>query len=118
MAMKALLLLASIALPLSACGGAPEHDGGSDEEVAEASSELRFAITRVVDFDVDPSGAPIADGTIIDNVYASWGVTFTGILCGSSGCSNGHAYARRWGSTNIVTQIPPTMGLPIFDARW
>ena len=77
---------------------------------------------RLINFDQDASGNPIADGTIIDTTYtSSLGVTFSGIKCtpGQS-CANGHAYARGSVSAkspqNVVTQ--DATGLPIFDARF
>src|SRR5207253_672193 len=68
-----------LALPLSACVAAPaETDTGSTEQAMSLSKTTR------IDFDVDPNGAAIADGTVVDNVYASLGVHFSAIYCGNT----------------------------------
>ncbi|HVW25155.1 MAG TPA: hypothetical protein VHC69_07265 [Polyangiaceae bacterium] len=115
--MKTVLLLALAALPLTACGGAIEDEGSTDGRVGTSESDLTATFTELVDFDHDPSGNAIADGTAVDNVYSSLGVTLSSIVCTSSGCTSGqHAYARTWGSTNIASLFAsPTV--PVFDAR-
>ncbi len=116
--MKNALLLALAALPLVACGGAVE-----DDDVGTSQGELAnpYPSTYLVNFDRDPSGNPIADGSIIDTTYSSYGVTFSGIKCTpGQGCVSGHAFAR--GSVaaqspqNVVTQ--DAKSLPFFDAHY
>jgi hypothetical protein len=123
--MKTLVLVALAALPVIGCAGAIDGEGSqSDGTIASSESELSFTVNYLVDFDHDPSGNPIADGTIVDNVYAAWGVTFSGILCTpGAGCASGHAYARAdITGNNIVTPVPPGLTPPAhfeaeFDAR-
>jgi hypothetical protein len=108
--MKTMVLVALAALPVLGCAGAIDGEGSPpDGKVASSESELSLNVDYLVDFDHDPAGNPIADGTIVDNVYAAWGVTFSGSLCTPGvGCTNGHAYARAdFAGNNIVTPVPP-----------
>jgi hypothetical protein len=109
--MKRFILLA--ALPLSACVAAPvESDTGSTQEAMSLWNTTR------INFDTDPNGAAIADGTVVDNTYASLGVTLSAIYCGNGSCVPASAYARVPGnaSNNGVSLF--NTGFPYFDARW
>ena len=120
--MKNVLFLALAALPLVACGGAVEDERSPDENVGTSENELANPSSYIVNFDFDPSGNALADGAVIDTVYASaLGVTFSGIKCApGQGCVNGHAFARASvgaeSAPNVVTQDAST--LPFFNARY
>jgi len=119
--MKTLLHVALAALPVIGCAGAIDGEGSQPEGTSASSeSELSYTVNYLVDFDHDPSGNPIPDGTIVDNVYAAWGVTFSGILCTpGAGCTSGHAYARAdFGGNNIVTPVPPGLTTGHYEAQF
>ena len=105
----ALLLTMLASLPLGACAMAP-LEGEGDGQVSSSSDELAMwyvsnPAPTLIDFDTDPKGAPIADGTIIDTTYTSLGVTFSCIVC-----SSGHAFARGPGrARNGVTLVAPPL---------
>jgi hypothetical protein len=61
-----------------------------------AASAARADYVVNIHFDTAPGGAPIANGDVVDTLYAARGVTFSAI--GSECGSNGHAYA----STNRI----------------
>ena len=110
--MKRIIWLA--ALPLTACVAAP-----AEPDTGEAHEAMTLGITTRVDFDVDPNGAAIADGTAVDNTYAAVGVHFSSIYCGATAsCGPASAYARAGGnaSNNGVSLF--SYGWPWFDARW
>jgi hypothetical protein len=79
-----------------------------------------------INFDTDSNGAAIADGTVIDNAYASQGVTFSSIYCGNTAtCSPASAYARAGGNTGTGSLDSANNGVslwntgwPVFDARY
>ena len=52
------------------------------------------AATVTINFDVDPLGDPIPDGTIVDTVYQVFGVTFRRVTNGVSACSGTNVYAN------------------------
>jgi hypothetical protein len=52
-------------------------------------------LKRMIDFDHDPLGAAIASGSVVDNTYAAWGVTFANEgphICGPD------VYAKAFGT--------------------
>jgi len=57
------------------------------------------ATTRVIDFEKDPAGSPIASGTEVTSQFAPWGVTFT------SAPAPGASHV-----TTVVNYIPTTSG--------
>src|SRR5262245_57004588 len=67
-----------------------------------------------IDFDTDTNGAAIANGTAIDSLYSSLGVTFVNPL------GNARIFARNSffndSSPNVVSVFET--GSPAFDARW
>ena len=83
---------------------------------------LTPAHAAVIGFDVDTNNNPIATGTVIDNTYASLGVTLSSITscptCQNSTAGNAYAIA------NAFTNSAPNAfgifqtGLPLFDNRW
>jgi hypothetical protein len=58
--------------------------------------------TTVINFDTDTLGNPIANGTMIDDTYSSWGVTFAALPCANAPCveSGGNIYAIAYGEAN------------------
>jgi hypothetical protein len=113
--MKTTLLVALAALSVAGCATAVDGEGSqADGTLSASESDVALGVPTafLVDFDHDPSGNPIADGTIVDSVYSAWGVTFSGILC-MPACTTGHAYARTdTTGNNVVTMIPPGLTPP------
>lgn len=128
--MKHVILLAMSALPLIACGGAVDGEGSVEGNTGTSQSELSgpinvvptFATTVLINFDVDPSGAALADGAILDTMFtSSKGVTFTGIVCTpGAGCANGHAYARSSVTPNSPQNVvaDSSSGVPLLNAEY
>ena len=67
----ALLVVALGLLALPQIVGAQSQQVGSDYFSTNPN-------TALINFDTDPASAPIADGTLLQNVYSSIGVTFDG----------------------------------------
>lgn len=123
--MKKVLLIALTALPLVACVGpvdeASNGDGGAD---VASTEEALLGADRHVDFDqvfAAPEfpvfgSTPVADGTVVDNSYAGYGVTFS---CSGNACASASVFARQSSSgSNVVSVFPSGGGLPMFDVRW
>jgi len=111
----ALLLTMLASLPLGACAMAPA-EGDADGQVSSSSDELLWYVSNpppvLIDFDSDPQSARIADGTIVDTTYTSWGVTFSCMVC-----SSGHAFSRKPGRTGNGVSLVASPVVPAFDAR-
>ena len=107
-------LLAS--LPLGACSVAPLESAG-DEQTSSASEPLMWYVANpvptVIDFDTDPTGAPIANGANVDATYTGVGVTFTCIVCSSA-----HAFARSPGRAGNGVSLFQSPYVPLFDSRY
>jgi hypothetical protein len=110
----------SLSLTVAACEGAPDE---APDPTTTASSALSAPVANLaikqplpssvtIDFDTSPGGA-VAPGSIVDSTYASNGVTFSCVSCGS-----GHAYAlpAAVGGNAVSLFAPPSV--PVFDARW
>ncbi|HKO49393.1 MAG TPA: hypothetical protein VJV79_16795 [Polyangiaceae bacterium] len=109
----ALLLTLLASLPLGACSMAPlDTEAGSEEQTDSTSAPLMWWVSdpapTLIDFDLTPAQAAIADGTIVDTTYTSLGVTFTCIVC-----SSGHAFARATGRTGNGVSM---LASPLFAA--
>jgi hypothetical protein len=106
MKQTALLLTLLASLPLGACSMAPlDSESGSNEQIGSTSDELMWWVANpaptLIDFDLTPAQAAIADGTVVDTTYTSLGVTFSCIVC-----TSGHAFARSTGRTgNGVSMV-------------
>ena len=79
-----------------------------------AAHEGARAATITIGFDVDPAGAPIADGTVLDTVYlAAYGVTLARVESGMSPTCAGttEVFAHTQGdfasSPNVVSLCGP-----------
>jgi len=111
----ALLLTMLASLPLGACAMAPA-EGDADGQVSSSSDELLWYVSNpppvLIDFDSDPQSARIADGTIVDTTYTSWGVTFSCMVC-----SSGHAFSRKPGRTGNGVSLVASPVNPDYDAR-
>jgi YD repeat-containing protein len=122
--MRNAFVVALATLPLLACNVAVD-DGAPDDNVGTSQSELAnpYPTSYLIDFDHDPSGNALADGTIVDTVYTSTlGVTLSSIQCapGQSCTSGQHAFARSSVAPNTapnVISIDAT-SVPVFDARF
>lgn len=79
------------------------------------------AATITIDFDVDPDGAPIASGSIVDSVYARYGVSFSRFdgPIPAGGCTGTNVYANDRddfaSSPNVVTTCAGAQ-FPSFNA--
>jgi hypothetical protein len=114
----ALLLTLLTSLPLGACSVAPlDTAGPSDEQTSSTSSPLLWYVANpaptVIDFDLDPAQAAIADGTVVDSTYTSLGVTLTCVVCAS-----GHAYSRLPGRTGNGVSVFQSPYVPVYDSRY
>ena len=76
--------------------------------------------TVTINFDTDTAGSTVASGTVVDTLYAAWGVTFTHVGPGS--CSAGdHVYANDdqpsgFGSPpNVVSTCAPPIASDISE---
>lgn len=95
-----------------ACG-APDGCGGV------CSNACPTPTVGLIDFDVTPSGIPLADASVVNTTYQSWGVTLSSISCSSSGCAPASAFARRSAGRNGTNSVSLFQtGLSIFDARY
>lgn len=135
---RSLAALPAAAAPLAlsmalaaGCGAGPLDDadpavaaaGPATTEVSAAATivkppvgdrpPLPTSFTATIDFDSSPGG-PVASGTMVDNTYASTGVTFSCVSC-----SSGHAFALFFGlsGNNAVSLFAPPAFGP-FDARF
>jgi len=111
----ALLLTMLATLPLGACAMAPlegESEGQASSTTEPLWTYVANPIPTLIDFDSDPGGVAIADGTIVDQTYAVWGVTFTCMVC-----SSGHAFARKPGWSGNGVSLVASPVVPAFDAR-
>ncbi len=105
--MRNLLLIACIALPLSACAGAVDENESGNGTTAEQKDDLTIILPDgLLDFD-EVNGTPIPNNSIVDTTYsASNHVTFA--------VPNGHAYARLISSGN---QGVSPITVAFFDER-
>ncbi|HYQ02509.1 MAG TPA: hypothetical protein VER96_27745 [Polyangiaceae bacterium] len=114
----ALLLTLLASIPLGGCAmNAADADGSSEEQSSSAKEPLLWYVSNpaptVIDFDRDPAGAAIADGTTVDATYNSLGVTLTCIVCGS----NPHAFARAPGRAGNGVSLFASPTIPLYDSR-
>ena len=68
------------------------------------------AATLVINFDTDPIGNPIEDGTIVDELYAVLGVTFGpegASTCGTNVYANADRPASFGSPPNVVSICAP-----------
>ncbi|HEX7879444.1 MAG TPA: hypothetical protein VF720_08545, partial [Candidatus Eisenbacteria bacterium] len=65
-------------LPLAACALA-----------LGLTTAAHAGIDVVINFDTDTNGNPIPHGTIVNNLYAPWGVNFDRTVPGSCGSESG-----------------------------
>src|SRR6478735_227508 len=112
----ALLLTFLASLPLGACTMATgEMDSGEESSSSTTEPVLTYIknpAPTVIDFDRDPAQATIADGTMVDTTYASYGVTFS-----CMGCTGTHAFARAPGRAGNAVSVFPAPTFNLYDAR-
>src|SRR5262245_61468899 len=66
--------------------------------------------TVVINFDTDPLGNPVEDGTVVDRLYAVAGVTFEhegDTTCGDGVFASGDRPMAFGSSPNVVAPCPP-----------
>jgi hypothetical protein len=127
--LRTFVLTASAVLSLVACGAAspddstgtqtedPAQDTAVESDAVGSSTQAATIVWQpppvLIDFDVDPSNAAIANGAIVDGAYSGFGVTFTCVVC-----SSGHAYARTPGRTNNGVSLFQSPYFPMYDGRY
>lgn len=64
--------------------------------------------STVINFDTDTLGNAITSGTVINNTYASWGVTFSALPCNNAPCvvSGGNVYAVAYSDASAGISNP------------
>ena len=70
--------------------------------------------TLAINFDTDPLGAPIANGAVVNNAYALWGVRFEKVGPGTACGSGRNAYASGdqpagFGSASRLLRLQPEL---------
>lgn len=113
----ALLLPLLASITLGGCAmNTSDAESGSEEQSSSAKEPLMYYVANptptVIDFDSDPTGAPIADGTTVDATYNSLGVTLTCIVCTST-----HAFARSPGRAGNGVSLFAYPNIPLYDSR-
>jgi hypothetical protein len=129
--MQKLLMVVLSTLPLVACVGSVDDVEGGDDfegaaEIGTAAQPLRTP-DYFVDFDhvldrvfFPTASTPVPTGSVVDTLYAGYGVTFSCVTASSAyastSCTAGHVYARlTTGGSNVVAPHPQ---LPSFDVRF
>lgn len=93
--------------------------GAADGCGGVCTSTCPTPVPGLIDFDITPAGLPLADATVVNATYQTWGVTLSTILCTSAGCAPAPAFARRSAGTNGSNNVSLFQtGLSIFDARY
>lgn len=62
-----------------------------------------------INFDTDPIGNPVANGTIVDTLYTSQGVTFSATSTGACGSVPPHIYANNDDPAAFTLSSPPNV---------
>ena len=62
-----------------------------------------------INFDTDPVGNPVSNGTIVDSLYASQGVTFSATSTGACGSNPPHIYANDDDPSGFTLSSPPNV---------
>jgi len=77
------------------------------EEILAILKGGLFRPSRLIDFDTDPSGNPLADGSVISGTYTVWGATFAVVPGANPGpnVSGVDVYARN-GQTFVAFTYP------------
>jgi hypothetical protein len=68
-----------------------------------------IAQTVTINFDRDPNGNPVANGTIVDALYTSQGVTFSATSTGACGSTPPHIYANNDDPAGFTLSSPPNV---------
>jgi hypothetical protein len=67
------------------------------------------AMALTINFDTDPIGNPVANGTIVDTLYSSQGVTFSATSTGACGSIPPHIYANNDDPSGFTLSSPPNV---------
>ena len=68
-----------------------------------------LATALTINFDTDPVGNPVANGTIVDTLYSSQGVTFSATSTGACGSVPPHIYANDDDPSGFTLSTPPNV---------